>query len=71
MNITLTWNDFKMMNPYQGTQLVFVKDITDGVTKAAVLCTSRSGVIYLFTNPPTKNQFLARYPGAFQVNDII
>ena len=71
MTITLTWNDFKKMNPYQGGQIIYIKAVDDGVTKCTIMCTMRANITYVFTNPPTKNQFLSIYPGAFQVNDIV
>ena len=71
MTITLTWNDFKTMNPYQGAQVVFVKDVNNDVLKALVLPPERGGLLFVFTNPPSKANFLDIYPGATSVNDLV
>lgn len=71
MTITLTWNDFKHLNPYQGTQILFVKDAQDGVTKCAVNCKLRLGIVFVLINPPSRADFLDIYPGALRVNDLV
>jgi len=71
VNITLTWNDFQSLNKQQGTQILFIKDINNDITKCTILYDSyRLDTIFIFTNPPSKQNFLVAYPGALQVNDI-
>ena len=72
MNITLTWNDFKSFNTVQGTQILYIKDVNNDVTKCTVINDfNRANLVFVFTNPPSKSNFTGLFPGALQVNDIV
>lgn len=70
MQITLTWADFKSLNVCQSNQVVFVKDANNDVNKVVVFSELKEHVMYVLSNPPSKNNFLSTYPDALQVSDI-
>ena len=71
MTVTLTWEVFKARNPYQGLQLFYVANSQGRVTKIAIMCLDRAGVIYHLATPlPTVDTLLALYPGAWEVENI-
>lgn len=75
MTVVCTFSEFQNIckdpsNIKFGGIVLFVKDPLDGVTHASILNTSRLGVVFSLSNTPTKNNFLAEYPGAVQVDSI-
>ena len=70
MNITCTWNDFQAIYPNRGMTVVFVKDANNDVPKVIVGVLEGTDKVFTITNPPSKNNFLAVYPTAIQVNSI-
>ena len=76
MVVTCTFNDFKAINIDTsaikfGGIVVYVKGAGDGITHAALLNTARLNVVFVLSNTPTQNNFLAEFPGAIKVDSIV